>query len=250
MAVSKCPCLTFSATMSCLDVKMSLAPSNQLIVPSVLLAPATHIRTDNATKPQRYIRLDHWHMSYFFQNSSKRPWEVMVMKIFTSRQYSDLFMTYIFHIGNNLRELLPTKYRKCISFFFSGYKIWNTTEINEKAILHWWIYVSYDIIIWSTCFVNGFIKCEKNLFIKLKHGGFLRPLLILKWYHIALSHSCMYFSSNKSIVHYWTICCRLDGLHESDNLETACQTFCQRSQLRWKTSVKFSNFVYGPILAI
>ena len=60
----------------------------------------------------------------------------MVMKIFTSRQYSDLFMTYIFYISNNLRELLPTKYRKCISFFFSGYKIWNTTEINEKAILH------------------------------------------------------------------------------------------------------------------
>ena len=34
----------------------------------------------------------------------------------------------------------------------------------------------------------------------------------------------------------------------SGNLETACQTFCQRSQLRLKTSAKFSNFIYGPIL--
>ena len=34
----------------------------------------------------------------------------------------------------------------------------------------------------------------------------------------------------------------------SVNLETACQTFCQRSQLRLKTSAKFANFIYGPIL--
>ena len=31
------------------------------IVRSTLLAPATHIQTDKATKPQRYICLDHWH---------------------------------------------------------------------------------------------------------------------------------------------------------------------------------------------
>ena len=52
MAVSiKCPRLTFSAAMSCLDVKISLVPKHKLIVPSTLLAPATHIRTDKATKP-------------------------------------------------------------------------------------------------------------------------------------------------------------------------------------------------------
>ena len=48
---------------------ISLVPSNQLIVPSTLLAPTTHIQTDKnrqshkATKPQRYISLDHWHIS-------------------------------------------------------------------------------------------------------------------------------------------------------------------------------------------
>ena len=50
MAVSKCPCLNFSATMSCLDAKISLVPRHKLIVPSTLLAPATHIRTDKATE--------------------------------------------------------------------------------------------------------------------------------------------------------------------------------------------------------
>ena len=50
MAVSKRPCVTFSAAMSCVDAKISLVPSNQLIVPSTLLAPATQIRTDKATK--------------------------------------------------------------------------------------------------------------------------------------------------------------------------------------------------------
>ena len=50
MAVSKCPCLTVSAATSCLDAKISLAPKQQLIAPPILLAPATHIRTDKATK--------------------------------------------------------------------------------------------------------------------------------------------------------------------------------------------------------
>ena len=45
--------------MPCLDAKIALVPINQLIVPSTLLAPGTHIQTDKATKPQRYIRLDH-----------------------------------------------------------------------------------------------------------------------------------------------------------------------------------------------
>ena len=38
----KVPLLTFSEAMSCLDAKLSLAPSNQLIVPSTSLAPGTH----------------------------------------------------------------------------------------------------------------------------------------------------------------------------------------------------------------
>ena len=72
MAVSiKCPCLTFSAAMWCLDAKISLVPKHNPIVPSTLLAPATHIQTDKATKPQEYILLGHWHMSYFFKIAQK-----------------------------------------------------------------------------------------------------------------------------------------------------------------------------------
>ena len=52
MAVLKCSCLTFSAAMSCLDAKKNL--DLYLIVPSTLMAPATHIRTDKATKPHSH----------------------------------------------------------------------------------------------------------------------------------------------------------------------------------------------------
>ena len=56
--------------MSCLDAQIALVPSNQLIVPSTLLAPATHIQTDKATKPQRYT-LRPLTFELFFQNSSE-----------------------------------------------------------------------------------------------------------------------------------------------------------------------------------
>ena len=66
MVVSKCPCLTFSAAMSCLDAKISLFASitSQYVQP---YWPLQH--TFKQTKPQRYICL---HMSYFFQNSLTR----------------------------------------------------------------------------------------------------------------------------------------------------------------------------------
>ena len=54
-----------------LDAKISLVLTYQLIVPSTLLAPATNIRTYKATKPQRYIHPNHWHMSYFFKIAQK-----------------------------------------------------------------------------------------------------------------------------------------------------------------------------------
>ena len=50
------------SNMSCLDAKISLVP----IVPSTLLAPATHIPTDKATKIQTLRPLTH---VLFFQNS-------------------------------------------------------------------------------------------------------------------------------------------------------------------------------------
>ena len=59
--------LVWPLAMSCLDAKISVVPKHQLIVPSTLLAPATHIRTDKVTKWQRHIRPDHWHMSYVFK---------------------------------------------------------------------------------------------------------------------------------------------------------------------------------------
>ena len=59
MAVSKCPCFTFRAAKSSLEAKFSLVPKHQLMEPLTLLAPATHILTDKATKLQRYIRSHH-----------------------------------------------------------------------------------------------------------------------------------------------------------------------------------------------
>ena len=61
--------LVWPLAMSWLGAKISFVPKHQLIVPSTLLAPATHIRTDKATKSQRYIRSHHWHI----KNSSKGP---------------------------------------------------------------------------------------------------------------------------------------------------------------------------------
>ena len=66
LAVSiKCPCLTFSAAMSHLDVKISLVPKHKLIVPSTLTYwPLQH--TSKQTKPQS--RNDMY--SNLFQNYS------------------------------------------------------------------------------------------------------------------------------------------------------------------------------------
>ena len=69
MAVSKCPCLTFTIAMSCLDAKISLVPKHELIVPQTLLAPATHIWTNKATKKHTLTPLTY---ELFFQNSSTR----------------------------------------------------------------------------------------------------------------------------------------------------------------------------------
>ena len=56
--------------MPCLiDAKISLVPKHQLIVPSTLLALLQ--QTSEDTKPQRYIRLHHWHMSHFFKTPQK-----------------------------------------------------------------------------------------------------------------------------------------------------------------------------------
>ena len=80
----KCPCLTFSAAMSCLDAKISLAPKHKLIVPSTLLAPATHIQTDKATVIHMLRPLTY---ELFFQNS----WKTNVyptIQIYYKIQYS------------------------------------------------------------------------------------------------------------------------------------------------------------------
>ena len=71
LAVSKCPCLTFSAAMSCLDAKIALVPQHQLIVPLTLLAPATHVRTDKANNPQSHkdTHVNFLSRFFFFQNA-------------------------------------------------------------------------------------------------------------------------------------------------------------------------------------
>ena len=59
--------LVWPLAMSWLDAKISLVPKHQLMVPLTLLAHATLIPTDKATKPQGYIHSDQWHTSYFFK---------------------------------------------------------------------------------------------------------------------------------------------------------------------------------------
>ena len=111
MAVSiKCPCLTFSAAMSCLDAKISLVPKHKLIVPSTLLAPATHIQTDKATMIHMLRPLTY---ELFFQNSWKTNvyptiqiyykiqyslwsaiWFLQQNTVLLNMQYSTLWMPY------------------------------------------------------------------------------------------------------------------------------------------------------------
>ena len=106
----KCPCLTFSAAMSCLDAKISLAPKHKLIVPSTLLAPATHIQTDKATMIHMLRPLTY---ELFFQNSWKTNvyptiqiyykiqyslwsaiWFLQQNTVLLNMQYSTLWMPY------------------------------------------------------------------------------------------------------------------------------------------------------------
>ena len=68
MVVSKCTGLTFGTAMSFLNAKISLVPKHQLVVPPTLLAPATHIRTDKATKIADM--LTPLSNELFFQNNS------------------------------------------------------------------------------------------------------------------------------------------------------------------------------------
>ena len=81
MGVSKCPCLTFSAVMSCLDVKISLVPSTVPHSAFTLIGPHnTHLNRQShiVTKPQSHkAKKIHVHMlrpltyELLFQNSSK-----------------------------------------------------------------------------------------------------------------------------------------------------------------------------------
>ena len=76
MAVSKCPCFTFSAAKSSLEAKFSLVPKHQLTVPSTLFNwPLQH--TSVQTQPQSH-KATEIHMltpltyELFFQSSSKK----------------------------------------------------------------------------------------------------------------------------------------------------------------------------------
>ena len=92
MALSNCPCLTLSTAMSCLDAKISLVPKHQLIVPSTLLAPATESKH---TKPQRYIRSNHWHMSYFEQRHVAYRHERSRMTLLTPPTWQNQIFAYV-----------------------------------------------------------------------------------------------------------------------------------------------------------
>ena len=104
MAIWKCPCLTLIAVMSCLDAKISLVPKHQLIVPPTLLVPATHIHTEKATNPQRYIRSNHWHMSYFFKIAKKQSLTGGFI-LFCYLNVSNTILIFKFKITTNAQQI-------------------------------------------------------------------------------------------------------------------------------------------------
>ena len=58
-----------------------------------LVGPATHIQRNKATKPQRYIRPDHWHISFFFKIAQNR---YCVYKLPCIRAQVELSNTFVY----------------------------------------------------------------------------------------------------------------------------------------------------------
>ena len=102
----------------------SHVPKHQLIVPSTLLALATNIPTYKDTKPQRYIRSHHWHMSYLKQKQSKR----------ISRQWMNE-RTYIVCFTKPIH--LVCKLRRKTYVFLSRFPCY--FEANGQNHIHFWL---------------------------------------------------------------------------------------------------------------
>ena len=91
MAISKCPCLTFSAAMSCLDTKISLVPS---IVPHStfnLIGPCNTHPNRQSHKATKIHTLRPLTYELFFQKSSKKKYatEVILVRWFGKCQSNE-----------------------------------------------------------------------------------------------------------------------------------------------------------------
>ena len=93
MAVSKCPCLTLSNVMfRRQNLRVIGFYKHQLIVPSTLLAPATDIRAHKDTKPQRYMRLNHCHVRYFFKIAQSFHYNIFIQFQFILNETQPVFL--------------------------------------------------------------------------------------------------------------------------------------------------------------
>ena len=93
MAVSKYPCLTLNnVVFRRQNLRVIGSYKHQLIVPSTLLAPATDIRAHKDTKPQRYIRLNHCHKSYFFKIAQSFRYNIFIQFHFMLIETQPVFL--------------------------------------------------------------------------------------------------------------------------------------------------------------
>ena len=127
-----------------IDAKISLVPKHQLIVPSTLLAPATNIWTYKATKPQRYIRSLHWHMSYFFKIAQKGKEREKNDKSELTRQLTWI-MCCVYSPGLFLMFIILFFF----FFFFTAMKhfLWCDLFYFDFILVPWWNIFYLDIIL-------------------------------------------------------------------------------------------------------
>ena len=116
-----------------IDAKISLVPKHQVIVPSTLLARATNIWTYKATKPQRYIRSLHWHMSYFFKIAQKGKERKKNDKSELTRQLTWI-MCCVYSPGLFLMFIILS------FFFFTAMKhfLWCDLFYFDFILVLWW----------------------------------------------------------------------------------------------------------------
>ena len=163
----KCLCLTLSRVNVTLDAKISLVPTHQLIVPSTLLAPATHIRSHKVTKPRRFIRSNHWHIWAILNNvmditTQEKQWYFLYRSV-----YVVLFRLY--NVKTSVNNLGHNDITKNQSQRLKYYRTWSPsgTIFNMAASSE-----DVDVQIWKfTQILTNYSpkQCRNTPFHMTKH---------------------------------------------------------------------------------